>query len=1110
MNLKYKVPQIPRLVPKPSFVRGVANPVLPLDGLWKVKHADDLEKARTDENWTEWTEIPVPADMRAYRNRVERWTGLFVFKKLVALPDEMQNMDLVLRFEGVNGFAKVYIDDDFVAEHKNGFVTWNINITGFVGGKKEFALTVEVDNNSDKVCYHNRGGIIRSSMIYALPKSHITMLHTTTTMEGSLDLWNLKVHFDTAGHGNDIGYKFELVDTGGRVVQDNIPIVKLPAGTDAGLAEIHVEKPLLWDAEHPNLYFVRASVYERDELLQQVMHRFGFRQITRVGNRLFVNGDEVKLRGSCRHEVSPLNARALTRELIEKDVELFKEANCNYIRTSHYPPSEYFLELCDEKGIYVEDELDMAFIARTLDYTQRDPEHTERYLSVFAELLARDYSHPCVLIWSLCNESFGGYNFDIMNRFAHRMDPTRPTKFSYPMTMREEHEPVDIWSIHYSNLEEDLSKKCDNVSVGYSPGKDVPVIHDEYVHVPCYNRTEHRRDPNVRNFWGESIKRFWDKIWNTEGALGGAIWAGIDETDVFVGGSVSLEWGIIDIWRRKKPEHYLTRKAYSPLVLRPETTAVNDGMLSFEVENRFCHTNLSEVTMTWSWGRHNGKKACPDAKPRDCTRVYIEIPRDAGLNEPVNISFIDPTGFQVDEYRIVPGDYLDTEEKNMPEMQHDSDTGVASINYAEDGNEFSLSGGFFTLTFDKKTGLLKNGSIDGETVLIGGPFLNTPYLKLGKWMKATFDIISREPSICVIRISGSYGAQMDVTFVITVSADGTMHTRYAVDKLKVPLPKQIKLRVGVDCGGLDEIGVYYIADPSMDTLKWKRKGLWTVYPDDHIGRCEGIAKKRSSGSELGKEPGIPWCEEMKSYILNGKYDVDYRGTNDFRSLKENIITAALYKAGGAGVIEAVSDGSHSVRMEVQEPDNRIIACDDPRIVYKGNWYRMEDYSGSLNGIEMWTKEAGAYAEFTFEGTGIVWYGPVDVIYGIASVYIDGVLMDDAVNQQVNGVDFPGSAAGYDKKYDYPVYSITGLENKEHTIRIEATGRKSGGSKDSYIVLDHFRVICAENEEPIRFIINNDYNYPHIAWGNYSKPAIMIDTGYCNSVTMRFVAAQNQQ
>lgn len=70
------------------------------------------------------------------------------------------------------------------------------------------------------------------------------------------------------------------------------------------------------------------------------------------------------------------------------------------------------------------------------------------------------------------------------------------------MTMQLEHEPVDVWSIHYTNQDVDLSEKRDNVSVGAAEGKDVPVLHDEYAHIPCYNREEHRRDPNVQGLLG--------------------------------------------------------------------------------------------------------------------------------------------------------------------------------------------------------------------------------------------------------------------------------------------------------------------------------------------------------------------------------------------------------------------------------------------------------------------------------------------------------------------------------------------------------------------------------------------------------------------------------
>lgn len=188
---------------------------------------------------------------------------------------------------------------------------------------------------------------------------------------------------------------------------------------------------------------------------------------------------------------------------------------------------------------------------------------------------------------------------------------------------------MDIWSVAHVDYRLPLDEHYDHITIfhthgsdnaigyatGSAPGYDIPVLHTVFAHLPCYNRDQIERDDGIHEFWGESIKRFWDKIWNTTGALGGAIWAGIDETNLFVSGNVSLEWGITDIWRRRKPEHYLTRKAYSPIVLHPETVVKRGDILAFTAENRFCHTNLSEVVMEWTWGGALGKSFCPDVKP---------------------------------------------------------------------------------------------------------------------------------------------------------------------------------------------------------------------------------------------------------------------------------------------------------------------------------------------------------------------------------------------------------------------------------------------------------------------------------------------------------------
>ena len=112
----------------------------------------------------------------------------------------------------------------------------------------------------------------------------------------------------------------------------------------------------------------------------------------------------------------------------------------------------------------------------------------------------------------------------------------------------------DIFSKHYADASSDLRSDS------------YPVLNDEYAHIPCYDLDTLRRDPGVRNFWGESIQRFGDKFLAAEGCLGGSIWAGIDEVFLMPEGPAGYgPWGIIDGWRREKPEYWLTRKAYSPI-----------------------------------------------------------------------------------------------------------------------------------------------------------------------------------------------------------------------------------------------------------------------------------------------------------------------------------------------------------------------------------------------------------------------------------------------------------------------------------------------------------------------------------------------------------------
>ena len=81
----------------------------------------------------------------------------------------------------------------------------------------------------------------------------------------------------------------------------------------------------------------------------------------------------------------------------------------------------------------------------------------------------------------------------------------------------------------------------------------VPVLHDESTHVPASESQGILREPGIHDFWGERLDLFWKKVWSTDGALGAAIWAGIDNTKKAGDALEGPPWGIVDGWRRKKP-----------------------------------------------------------------------------------------------------------------------------------------------------------------------------------------------------------------------------------------------------------------------------------------------------------------------------------------------------------------------------------------------------------------------------------------------------------------------------------------------------------------------------------------------------------------------------
>lgn len=1085
---KLKRPVIP---PLPRATLGVRNPVISLDGVWKlnVQPSGAFWSATTDPET--WCDVVVPGDLAA-QGIATADDEEYAYRRRVAIPADFAGRRILLRFDSVSCAARVWIDGEYIRSHYGGFTTWYADVTGHVTPGRDADLVVGVTDKPDEISPFHRGGIIRGVRLVAFPEDYLTRLHVETDLTDDYRDAVLRVSAAMAFHAHDRGQvHLTLTDPRGDPVAISPDSIDLSRAHPAGNINVPIASPRTWDAEHPNLYTLEARVVVDGAIVETMSREVGFRAVEIRGNRLYVNGREVKLRGVNRHDVYPTTGRAVIPELVERDVRLFRDANVNFIRTSHYPPPEELLNACDRYGIYVEEETAVAFVGRTLRPTQNDPAFRSAYLDQFREMIERDRDHPCVILWSLANESFWGRNLGEQYEYAKAADPHRPTIYSYAITIPDGTRSCDVWSVHYARYDDDLAATIDTF-FGQAWGRDLPVLHDEYAHVVCYNLNEQRRDPAVREFWGMALKRFWENIFTTAGALGGAIWAGIDDTMILPSGYIrAREWGIVDGWRREKPELWLTKKAYSPVRIADHELDVPacGNVLRIPIKNWFDHTNLNEIEVHWSVGNDAGVMSGPDVLPH--SEGTLEIPAHAWRNgEVLNLTFFRTPDLVVDEFNLPIG----TVDRSFPGPRGPA----PHLHEADDS--ISVLGADFSLVFSRQTGLITSGTQRGSELITGGPYLNLVGIDLSEW--ALRSLRTRvEGDEAVVEIAGCYGAVV-ARFELRVDAHGLITVACIIDRPPAIPPRAKRVGLWFDVGGYREVGVSFVLASGVDRLRWERKALWSAYPEDHLGRSTGLARRiRTEGDEAyGERPSWPWSEDMRNYALFGRYDVGGRGTTDFRSTKHNIWYASIFQAGSSDQLRVESDGTAAIRLEVLDPPSARIDDRDAAVRYHGAWVHLDGESGSGCRTESYSNQVGAYAELAFRGTGVCWIGSKDLIFGKADVYVDGV--KDASEIDLYCGSGHGVSRGEERIYRQVLFSKEGLPEREHTIRIVVTGQRNRGASGCYVSIDAFLVLGGPEAGNVRLNVNNEWNYPELSWGNYVKEPILIEPGYLNRVRLR--------
>ena len=882
-----------------------------LNGTWKFNPSPGKIFASSAFH-PEWQNIKVPGEWTMHGFQVQKGERA-AYQTLFKIPDEWQGKRIILRFDGVYSDAIVWINGQKSVSHTGGFNVFEKDITPLL--KKGLnTLTVGVMNESiadtlscgSQYAAHPLGGIPRKVTLFAVPDFHVSDIFIKTDLDEQYINANLRLElsFRNEARGlREATLKIDLYSPDGKIAATKSSDITVRPGNDfPETVLMEVPNPLKWNAEFPNLYKIRLQLNSSagGEVIER---KIGFREVEIAGNQLFLNGTPIKLHGVNRHEVHPLKGRSLDMEQWRKDAKLYKEANVNYIRTSHYPPAEEFIYLCDSIGFYVELENPLVWIGHNANLSLKFQEAWDtrlRYelIKTTTETVTFYRNHPGIIIWSLANESAWTDNWKAVHETADSLDPTRPESFhdqAYGLYNNYGSSSMPIANIHYPGPEgPDIAENFER-----------PLLFGEYCHLNTYNRQEIATDPGVRDVWVQGFHRMWEKMYKAKGCLGGALWSGIDDAFILPGGKLVGygEWGPIDGWRRMKPEYYHVKKTYSPVIISNNRCSLNDkNEVLLQAENRYDFTDLKDCRFEWEVSGQKGI-ARTSILPHNSGILRIGPLKENVNGKVLTVRIYSPLNLLVDESSFEIGD---VSHDNFPYRAVSGN----DLKKSEDASFIRISTGDVNWIFDKAKGKIAAALYKNDTVLSSGaelmvlplhseecktehslniPFINNTCME---W-KADSVASSLVGDTLKVTVKGTY-READIILQYCFIKGGKLVTRYAFTATDSVNPRQI--------------GLVFSVPGSNKNMSWYRKGFWSSYPEWHIGRTSGKAVPFPPDAfylnKLGAKPDSEW-----------KLDANALGTNDFRSTKANIYWAALTDSENTG-IAVISDGKQSFRSYV--------------------------------------------------------------------------------------------------------------------------------------------------------------------------------------------------
>lgn len=445
-----------------------------------------------------------PKDWTAYerRNPVGSYVTFF------DITDEMLSKNVILHFGGVKSAMYIWINGKKVGYSQNSMSPAEFDVTKYLNKGKN-RLAVEVYRWSDGSYLEDQdmwrlSGIFRPVQLWVRPLVHIADYkviakpnadYSKALVTADVKICNMGgIEAKGMGMALDIDGKKTDVSIKGIAVGDTI----------VATLKYTIDNPRLWSAAHPNLYPFSIELSDSNgNTVEHFDYHLGVKRVECVGEVFKVNGKNVKLLGVNRHDHHPRTGRYVDDPTYEKDIALMKQANINFLRTSHYPDRPYLYELCDRYGLYVMDEANQE--SHGYGYANNemgeDLAWKKAHVDRAESLVERDKNHPCVVLWSLGNEGGVGPNIQAMYDKVKSFDPSFL--------------PFYDCNARYSSLfdfgypyPKDMKREAQQIT-------DKPYISREYAH-------------GMGNSMG-NMQEYMDVIYADSSIAGAAIWDWVDQ-----------------------------------------------------------------------------------------------------------------------------------------------------------------------------------------------------------------------------------------------------------------------------------------------------------------------------------------------------------------------------------------------------------------------------------------------------------------------------------------------------------------------------------------------------------------------------------------------------